>query len=108
MADGAQQCGLDRIAAPERLGLERLARQPLAVDRHAEQRRQRRQQAAPRARAASPLPLQVDRPDATPTRPELVRVRAGVAVALGPEDDGRALHLEGTGGFGRDPVELAR
>ena len=45
--------GLDRVAAPQRLGLERLAREPLAVDRDAEQRRERRQQPPARRGAAA-------------------------------------------------------
>ena len=54
VADRAQDRGLDRVAAAQRLGLERLAREPLAVDRDAEQRRERGQQAPPRRRAAAP------------------------------------------------------
>ena len=45
MRDGAQQRRLDEIAAPQRLGLERLALEPVAVDGDGEQRGERRQEA---------------------------------------------------------------
>ncbi len=40
VADGPQHGGLDRVAAPQSLGLERSERQPLAVERDGQQRGQ--------------------------------------------------------------------
>ena len=47
VADRAEQRRLDRVAPPQRLRLERLACETLPVDRDAEQRRERRQEAPP-------------------------------------------------------------
>ncbi len=46
MGDGAEERGLHEVAAPQRLGLERLPLEPAPVERDREQRRERGQEAA--------------------------------------------------------------
>ena len=76
----AQERRLDRVAPPQRLGLDRLAREPLAVDRDAEERgqpgsRRLRAPALPRRRAG-----EVDRAEAAPAGAQ--RVGFGILGAL--------------------------
>ena len=82
--------------SPERLGLERLAGQPFAVDGDAEQRRERRDQPPPGGRSAPPRIVEVDDADAPCAGDE----RVGGAVR--PACPGRARSAPGRpGGRGR-------
>ncbi len=62
----AQQRRLDEVAAPQRLGLERLALEARAVDRDREQRRERREEPLLRRDDRIGALGRVERPDARP------------------------------------------
>ena len=61
--DGAEQRRLDEVAAAQRLGLERLLLEAAAVERHGEQRGQRRQEPVPHAEVRVRVGRHVERAD---------------------------------------------
>ncbi len=79
MAHGSQQRGLHHVRAPQRLGLERLAGEALAVDRDTEERRQRRKETPAGGSRSASQPFQADRADAPPSGGQRVSVRRVVA-----------------------------
>jgi hypothetical protein len=73
MRDRTEQRGLDEVAPPQGLGLERLALEPRAVDRHGQERRQRRQKAMLDGDARVRALRRVERPDRPPVDGERER-----------------------------------
>jgi hypothetical protein len=66
VAYGAQHGGLGGVAAPQRLGLERLLGERLAIDSHRQQRCQRRQEALPHGDVRLGVVVDVERAHLTP------------------------------------------
>jgi hypothetical protein len=109
MAHRAEDGRLHRVAAAQRLGLERLAGKAFAVDGHAEQRGQGRQEAATGGCTALPGALEVERPHTAAGGGEWVALVSAaphrpVRVA---ELDAGALHLQRPRSPLGDPVQLA-
>ena len=104
VADRAQDRRLDRVAPAQRLGLERLALQALAVDRDGEQRRERGQEPPPRGgarraaalehgscrRADRPRASGVRRPAPWPASPSTIVARSTCSAAPPRPRSGRA------------------
>jgi hypothetical protein len=105
MAHRAKKGRLHRIGPPERLGVERLGGQPLAVDGDPEQRRERRDQPPPRGRPARGGIVEVD--DAHPPFAGDERVGALVAGRSLAELDPRPVGLKDASHLGGDPLQLA-
>ena len=106
MRDRPQQRGLHEVAAPQRLGLERLPLEPVAVDRDGEQRRERRQEAVPRGDMRVGPCRRVQRADRAVGRLERVRRVPGGGRCAGPSSISRGLDAEDRRRTRRDLVEL--
>ena len=107
MGDRAEHGRLDRVAPSERLRLEHLALEQLAIDRHREQRRERREEPLHDAAvSAGPGARCRERADRAPVNLE----REGDSVGKGrrriAESDPRVRDAEDARGARRDPVEL--
>ena len=105
MRDRAEQRRLDEVAASQRLRLERLALEARAVERDAEERRERRQEPAADDGVRLRVDRRVDRADDAAVDLERRR-HVRVSAVLLPELDLRALDTEHLGGATADPVEL--
>ena len=105
MRDRPQHCRLDRVAAPQRLGLDRLALEPLAVGGDGEQRGERGQEAAPLGQVRRLALGQVQRPDETALRLQLQGRFPGRRRVTTELDPG-ALDAEDRGDPLRDRLQL--
>ncbi len=108
MAHGAQECRLERVGAPQGLGLQRLAREAFLVDGHGQQRGHRRQKRRVRPAVGPPGGVQRDRAD--PAFACDQRRGVGVRAELGrrlAQLDPRVARSEGARRAGGDLVELA-
>jgi len=108
MADGLEDGGLDRVAPPQRLRLDRLATQALPVDRHADEGGERRQEAAADGQVGlRPLPDE-ERSQVAPAGFELERRFAGRRLRAPAEHDPGAVGVQDLGNDGREALQLGR
>ena len=104
--DGAQQRGLDEVAAAQRLGLERLLLQAAAVERNREQRCERRQEALPHGEIRVGIGRRVERADRAPLDLERESGRRSPPAPRRPQLDLGARDPEHGSRLLPDPAEL--
>src|SRR5690348_2987553 len=106
MRDRAEDRGLDRVAAPEGLGLQRLSRQPLSLVGNREQRGEGREESPPYFQICLRMLVRVDGADRRRPDRQWIRRHAFLGLSRPTQLDPSRADPEDLGYPGADPFEL--